>query len=376
MPASPAERASAPAGLPRSAPASLPRSALASLPSGALALRRGWTRLPVPAGFDLDRTVRSHGWYALSPSSYDPLTRSWHRTLATPDAGPLTVTVRQPVTGYVTVSWGRTRGSESDRAAIRQAVARCLALDDDLTGLHAACARSPEFAWIAACAAGRLLRSPTVFEDLVRTLATTNCSWAATRRMLAALVDGLGARGPAGERAFPTPGAIAAAGPAYLREAVRAGYRAAPLHALATAVADGHFDPEELRDPALDDADVASRIRALAGFGPYAAEGMLGLLGRPRGLALDSSVRAALPRLLGRTTLSDAQIARRYAPLGRWAGAGLWLELTRDHFPVAPPSPPPARAGGGPEPRAADVRPIAVRVHRGAGRARTEWATR
>lgn len=368
MPASPAERTRAPGTL-------VPGTS-AGLPPGALAPRRGRLRLPVPAGFDLDRTVRSHGWYALSPSAYDPSTRSWHRTLATADAGPLTVTVHQPVTGFVTVSWGRTRGSDADRAAIRQAVRRCLALDDDLTELHAACARSPEFAWIARSAAGRLLRSPTVFEDLVRTLATTNCSWAATRRMLAALVDGLGAPGPAGERAFPTPGAIAEAGPTYLRDVVRAGYRAAPLHALATAVADGHFDPEQLADPALSDADVVARIRALAGFGPYAAEGMLGLLGRPRGLALDSWIRSALPRLLGRTTLSDAQITRRYAPLGRWAGVGLWLELTRDHFPPTPPTPPPARAGGGQRPRAADGQPRTVRGPRGAGRARTEWATR
>jgi N-glycosylase/DNA lyase len=85
-------------------------------------------------------------------------------------------------------------------------------------------------------------------------------------------------------------------------------------------------------DPAYDDADVLRDVKALRGFGPYAAEGMLGLLGRPRGLAVDSWVRAKLPGLLGRDAMTDAEIAEHFAPLGRWAGAGLWLELTRDWF--------------------------------------------
>ena len=82
----------------------------------------------------------------------------------------------------------------------------------------------------------------------------------------------------------------------------------------------------------MPDAEVLRELLALRGFGPYAAEGMLGLLGWPRGLAIDSWVRAKLPRLLGAESLTDAEIAARYAPLGRWAGTGLWLELTRDWF--------------------------------------------
>jgi N-glycosylase/DNA lyase len=59
---------------------------------------------------------------------------------------------------------------------------------------------------------------------------------------------------------------------------------------------------------------------------------MLGLLGRPRGFALDSWVRAKLPQLLGVAAMTDDEIRARYTAYGDWAGSVLWLELTRDWF--------------------------------------------
>jgi N-glycosylase/DNA lyase len=203
-----------------------------------------------------------------------------------------------------------------------------LCIDDDVRELHAACASVPWLAWVPEVGGGRLLRSPTVWEDLARMLATTNCSWALTRAMLTKLVDGLGTVGPAGERAFPTREAVSAAGVGYLRDAVRAGYRSESFVALAETA-----EPiETWLDPSLADEDVHTALLGLRGFGPYAAQGMLGLLARPRGLAIDSWVRAKLPALLGVTSLTDTEIAERYAPLGQWAGWGLWLELTKDWF--------------------------------------------
>ena len=60
---------------------------------------------------------------------------------------------------------------------------------------------------------------------------------------------------------------------------------------------------------------------ALPGVGPYVAENLLKFLGRPRGLALDSWMRAKYARLHhGGRRVSDRTIARRYARLGEWAG--------------------------------------------------------
>jgi 3-methyladenine DNA glycosylase/8-oxoguanine DNA glycosylase len=279
-----------------------------------------------PPGWRLDRVARSHGWSGLPPSAYDPQRQRFHRTLALPDAGPLTVTVD----AGGTISWGRVTATRGDRRAMRAQLRRMLCVEDDLTEMYAALSRTPSLAWVAIDGGGRLLRSPTVWEDLARMLATTNCSWSLTRAMLTRLVDTLGAEGPAGERAFPTRAAVVGAGESYLRDVVRAGYRAASFVALAAT-----DEPVETwYDSPLSDEELGAAIVRLRGFGPYAADGLLGVLGRPRGLAIDAWVRVKLPQVLGLEAMTDVEIRERYAPLGRWGGAALWLELTRDWYDV------------------------------------------
>ena len=304
-----------------------------TIPPGAELPRVGRMSLgPVPHAFSLRRTAMSHGWCALVPTAYDDRADALHRTLRLPDAGPLTVTVTQSKDGRLRASWGRTEGSCADRVEIKAQLRHMLALDDDLAELHEHCREVPGLEWVTELAVGRILRSPTVFEDLVKTLATTNCSWRLTELMTERMVETLSAPGPAGERAFPEPAAFVDAGERHFTDVIRAGYRSRAFVELAERYLSGEVDTASWFSPEVDDADVLVQIKALRGFGPYAAEGMLGLVGRPRGLALDSWIRAKLPRILGRESMTDAEIAERYLPLGRWAGLGLWLELTRDWF--------------------------------------------
>lgn len=316
--------------------------------------RTGRTSLgPVPADWRLDVVARSHGWCGLAPSAYDETRRCFHRTLALPDAGPLTVTVEPDGT----VTWGRVRGTDADRREIRRQLRRMLCADDDVQEMHASFARASWLRWDPARGGGRLLRSPTVWEDLARMLATTNCSWSLTRSMVSRLVETLGEAGPAGERAFPTRAAVLAAGVPHLRDTVRAGYRAASFVALAGT----DLDVESWLGSTASDAELAAQIQSLRGFGPYAAEGMLGILGRPRGFAIDSWVRVKLPALLGRRAMTDEQIRRRYRSFGRWAGWALWTELTSDWFDPATAATPGHRP----------VRPAATRPVRAAAAAAT-----
>jgi 3-methyladenine DNA glycosylase/8-oxoguanine DNA glycosylase len=57
--------------------------------------------------------------------------------------------------------------------------------------------------------------TPTVFEDVVKTICTTNTAWSGTRKMTGALVDNLGLEAPGGGRTFPTAPAMAQAGEAF-----------------------------------------------------------------------------------------------------------------------------------------------------------------
>ncbi|WP_261565017.1 ribosylglycohydrolase [Frankia gtarii] len=336
------------------------------LPAGADLPRAGTLRLgPLPPGFRLAAVTLSHSASGLGPSCFDIDRGEWHRVLATPQAGPLTITVREAtvreatapaapdrcgpwggapgdalsggIGPHLVVSWGRTAGTAADREAIRRQVRHSLALDEDLSDLHAALADEPDLAWVAAGGHGRPLRSPSLWEDLVRALAATNAALTRTRSMLAALVELFGPRGPAGERAFPDAAAVARGvaerGPEILRDQAGWGYRAGSLALLAHRIDAGTLDVERWWDRGPRgprDDEVAAEIRALPGFGPVSADGLLGLLGRPRGLTLDAWARNRIGELAGLSGPADEREVRaRYARFGCWAGTVCWLEITR-----------------------------------------------
>jgi 3-methyladenine DNA glycosylase/8-oxoguanine DNA glycosylase len=303
--------------------------------------------MQAPPGFDLDLTARSHGFYDLDPWSYDPGRRVLARPLRLASGRAVAVEVAQTAgdgagLALRVAAAGRLSGSEA--AEVRAQVRACLALDEDLTPFYERIrelerrppARPvlPRLSWAVERGAGRLLRSPTVFEDAVKMLATTNCTWGLTRVMVKNLVEGLGELAPGGLRTFPTPAAMAERPEGFYREVVRAGYRAGAMRSIARQVASGELDMERWRDPALGTDDLAAQIRELPGFGPYATEHLLRLLGHHDHLALDSWTRAKLARLrASRRPPTDRAMRRWYAPYERFAGLAMWLELTADWFP-------------------------------------------
>jgi len=207
-----------------------------------------------------------------------------------------------------------------------------LRLDEDLSGFYALIEDDPELGW-ATRGAGRLLRSPTVFEDVVKTICTTNCAWSGTIRMVGSLVAKLG------DGAFPSPEVMAAANESFYRDVARAGYRAAYLRSLAASVAAGTIDLEQLNDPELSDDEAAQRLLALPGVGPYATAHVMMLVGRYSPLILDSWTRPKYARLTGRRTVSDRTIERRFRRYGKHAGLAFWLYLTRDWVEDSEPAP-------------------------------------
>ena len=209
-----------------------------------------------------------------------------------------------------------------------------LRLDDDLSTFYERAAEDPDLAWVTG-GAGRMMRSPTVFEDLVKTICTTNCTWSATERMVGALVGELGipAEGAPARRTFPTPAAMAEAGDDFYTGVAKAGYRGPYLRSIAADVAEGRLDLEALNDPALPDAEVTERLLALPGVGPYACAHVMMLLGRYRTLILDSWTRPTYRRLAGRPRVTDKGIEKAFRRYREYAGLAFWLMLTRDWAP-------------------------------------------
>ncbi|MEO8584888.1 MAG: hypothetical protein ABI584_01880 [Acidobacteriota bacterium] len=208
---------------------------------------------------------------------------------------------------------------------MRLVLARVLNLKADLSSFHSICAADPRFAWIARRSAGRILRAPTLFEDAVKVLATTNCTWGLTKSMVKNLVERFDRGG-----AFPDAAFVAGL-PARALAAAKFGYRVPYLAAFAGRVASGKLDLARWEERARPDEDVEKEIRAEKGFGPYAADTLGRLLGRHRKLGLDSWSRkkVAALRFRGRA-VKDARVERLYAPFGPHAGLVFWLDVTRD----------------------------------------------
>ena len=287
-----------------------------------------------PAGerVDLWRTLVSHGVASLPPSELDEDTRALTVTVPVRGSRPRTVRIAEGRKGARVEILGPAVGDRVARG-VREVVVGMLNLGENLSQLYAAAAADDHLAWIRS-GAGRMFRSPTVFEDVVKTICTTNCAWSATVRMVGALVSELGeeSAGRLG-RAFPTPIAMAQAPESFYRDKVRAGYRGAYLRNLAAQVADGSLDLEPLRDAdsvELSDDEIADRLLALPGVGPYAAAHVMMLLGRHSRLILDSWTRPTYATLNGGRKASDGQLERRFSRYGTHAGLAFWLFLTRD----------------------------------------------
>ncbi|HVN69548.1 MAG TPA: Fe-S cluster assembly protein HesB [Candidatus Binatia bacterium] len=269
---------------------------------------------------DFARTVYSHGLAALAPASIEPDPLVYRRAFRVGDR-VVEVAVRER--GSRLVAETEARVGRRQAAALESAVARMFRLRDDLAPFYALIAGDGALGW-AAKGAGRILASPTVFEDVVKTICTTNCAWSATIRMTGALAA-------LGGGAFPDAAQLAATPASWYRDVARMGYRGPYVRAIARDVVSGKLDLESLYGPSsLTEEEVEEVLLALPGIGPYGAAHVMQLVGRHRNLVLDSWTRPKYRRLAGRKQAADATIRRAFARYREYAGLAFWLYLTRE----------------------------------------------
>ena len=285
---------------------------------------------------DLWRTFISHGVASLPPMRVLQEHRAFEVTVALDRSKPRTVVVSQGPRKTARLEIAGRPPSDKTMAEIKEKVSHILRLDEDLSGFYEIARTDPQLEW-ATSGAGRMIRSATVFEEVIKTICTTNCAWSATKRMVHGIVEHLGEPAPGAPkegpwgRAFPSPEAIAEAGEGFYKETARAGYRGPYFVSIARDVADGTLDLEQLAtDGALPDEEVEARLLELPGVGPYAAAHVMMMIGRYSRLILDSWSRPTYLRLAGKRSAKDSVIEKRFKPYGRYAGLAFWLFVTSD----------------------------------------------
>lgn len=290
-------------------------------------------RLEKPENFSFPYTVFSHGWSSLLPFELDR--ENWRLSYVFTDGESKTAvsaTISEAGEKLAVEIRGGKIGKSFARKILRDA-RHILRLDDDLSGFYELTKPERELSWIAQKNAGRLLRSPTVFEDLVKTVCTTNCSWALTEKMTTNLVEKLGAPTEEGKRAFPDAARMAGVSAEFYKDEIRAGYRAPYLAELAEKVASGKVNPESWLETDLPTAEVKREMKTIKGVGDYAAENLLKLVGRYEGLALDSWLQAQFYRKHnGGKACADKDIEKFYERFQNWRGLAIWCDATEKWF--------------------------------------------
>lgn len=281
--------------------------------------------LPAPPGFSLSGVATSHGWHALAPWRWDAESGTLHRAELLPSGAVVGLEIIQ---GEGLGVRADAPLGPADAAELERRVRWCLRLDEDLSEFAALCAADPALCAAVLPSGGRLLRCPTLWEDVVKTILTTNTTWAQTTAMAARLVAVLGAPHPAAPalRAFPTPEAVAA-GEEALTGQVRLGYRNASVLRIAREVASGALDLEALRESALPTAELRRELLRLPGVGPYAAATLLMILGRYDELGIDTELRAHVRRkYFAGQAVAEARLREPYERWGRWRYLAYWFD--------------------------------------------------
>ena len=291
--------------------------------------------ISIPRPYDFAASVRDHGWIALEPFRWHNDKSAMQRVelLDNGKVVVLTVTAEnadQKIQLTINVEAdGDISRDELDE--VRTKVRWMLKLDEEFAEFYALTARDPELAAKLVSGRGRLLRSSSLFEDVVKTICTTNTNWTQTKGMVARLVALLGEPYPMDPEvhAFPSPKQVAAASEAVFKTDIRLGYRNAYVLQLGREVAEGRRDLEALKTSDLPYKELKKELKSIKGVGDYAAHTLMMILGRYDEVAFDSELRNFVGKKygLGRT-LTEKEMVAIYEGWGNWKYLAYWFDAS------------------------------------------------
>jgi 3-methyladenine DNA glycosylase/8-oxoguanine DNA glycosylase len=275
--------------------------------------------------FNFHSVIYSHGWYQLAPFHFDEESNTLHYILQLANGRVIELKMREAA-GSVAVATEKLEKVE--RKEVTDKVKWMFDLDSDFSRFYAVSLEEPKLARVEERALGRVLRSPTLFEDVVKTILTTNTLWGATRNMTRKLVNEFGAplNGQTENRAFPTPDSIAAGSPEILKDKVRVGYRAPAIHQLAVRVTTGGLDLESLKTSTLPTLELRRELLKINGVGPYAAANLLMILGRHDFIPIDSyALKMVSHEWYKGSPITAKEVERRFEKWGEFKGLAYWF---------------------------------------------------
>jgi 3-methyladenine DNA glycosylase/8-oxoguanine DNA glycosylase len=269
--------------------------------------------------------IHSHGWYQLAPLQWDNANATLRKAERLENGRVALVTIRGDDSTIQVETPGRLQ--EREIAEIRAKFSWMFQLEADFSEFYALADQEPRLAHCRGKAQGRLLRSTSLFEDVVKVMATTNIQWGGAKRLVQRLVSAFGEPLPADEtvRAFPTPARIAASDETTLRE-LGWGYRSPYLLKLARGIVTSDYDLDALLARNLPTVELRKTLLKLPGIGPYAAATLLGILGRYDYIGVDTEAISAVSQAFyGGQSVGEKEINAVFERWGSYKALAYWF---------------------------------------------------
>lgn len=126
--------------------------------------------------FNFQSVVDSHGWRQLAPFRFDETLSTLFYMDHLASGRSLEYRISASPDG-VQIETGKL--TKAEQKEVTDKVTWMLGLDMDFSRFYAASRVEPKLARAKKQALGRVLRSPTLFEDVINTILTTNTLWGA-----------------------------------------------------------------------------------------------------------------------------------------------------------------------------------------------------
>ncbi len=282
--------------------------------------------LPARKPFNFHSVVMSHGWVQLAPFRFDESSLALSYVDRLSSGRVVEYCITPEADGVALDAKGRFSKAEQEEAASK--VRWMVALDQDFSLFYKVARMEPKLRHVRKLARGRVLRSATFFEDVVKTILTTNTLWGATKRMNSNLIEAFGEALPGsdGRRAFPTPESIATSTEDILRQTVRVGYRAPAILELASRVASGDLNVEAFKTSSLPTLELRKELMTIRGIGPYAAANLLMILGRSDFIPIDTyALKMVSHEWHKGRPITSKEVEKAFLKWGEYKGLAFWF---------------------------------------------------
>ncbi len=277
--------------------------------------------IPVPDDFVLFKAVCSYGYFLLAPNRWDRQAGKLHRVFRGDRQRVIRVTIAQTARhpGRLRLSADR-KLTPRETQQIKQQTTRMLRIDEDQAAWYRVHRQAKRRRF------GRMFRSADLWEDMVKTITGCNVTWRNTMTMNARLVERVGYGG------WPSPGSVVDFGTERLQTECRVGYRAERIVRLAEAFLDGTIDAAWYESSERTTDELYHAVKSIYGFGEYATNNVLQLLGRYDRLPIDTETyrHFCLTQNIKRPkdpTKLHRRIERYYAQFNPFPFKAYWFEL-------------------------------------------------